>query len=149
MLLSSDGCFNLSSIWILPSLCGTRLRCQSQEAAWVFVWQLIWHCLLLFPLLLEPRPLLPNHLHNTSGLQDIFYITSYIEWQTRCNSEFPVTDKIGSQEAWDLPLLSKKLDEILSAAHTQAGHARLTAATALHSVDFLLFFVFLNMRSST
>ena len=73
----------------------------------------------------------------TRYLQDIFYTTSCIEWQTRCNSEFPDTDKIWSQKAWDLPLVSKKLDGVLSAAHTQAGHARLIAATALHSGDFL------------
>ena len=51
--------------------------------------------------------LLPNCLHDTSGLQDIFYTTSCIEWQTRCNSELPDTDKIGSQKAWDSPLVSK------------------------------------------
>ena len=79
----------------------------------------------------------PNRLQDTSGLQDIFYTTQCFEWQTRCNSEFPDTDKLGSQKAWDSPLVSKKLDGVLLAAHTQAVHARLIAATALHSGDFL------------
>ena len=51
----------------------------------------------------------------------------------RCNSELLNADKIEIFFKWDSPLVSKKLDGVLSAAHIQAGHARLIAATALHS----------------
>ena len=144
MILSSDRRrrFNSSSIWNLPSLCGTRLRCHLPVSRGGLGVQLTTD--LALPAFLSSVAgastltvrLLPNRLKDTSGLQDIFYTTSCIEWQTRCNSEFPDTDKIWSQKAWDLPLVSKKLDGVLSAAHTQA-HARLIAATALHSGDFL------------
>ena len=56
MILSFDGRFNSFSIWIWPSLCGTRLHCQSQEVAWVFVWQTICRCLLFFRLFPGPWP---------------------------------------------------------------------------------------------
>ena len=67
----------------------------------------------------------------------MYRMASTMQYVFKKNSEFPDTDKIGSQKAWDSPLVSKKLDGVLSAARTQAGHARLIAATALHSGDFL------------
>jgi hypothetical protein len=41
------------------------------------------------------------------------------------------------QKAWDLPLVSRKLEIVKSAAQNQVGLARLIAATAPHSGDFL------------
>jgi hypothetical protein len=43
----------------------------------------------------------------------------------------------GVQKAWDMPIMNRKREELLSAAQNQAGRARLIAAAAPHSGDFL------------
>ena len=81
--------------------------------------------------------LLPSRLHAASGLQDALYITACLEWQTRCNAVVPDLARLKIQKAWDLPLVNRRLEEVMSAAKTQAGRARLIAAAAPHSGDFL------------
>jgi len=81
--------------------------------------------------------LLPSRLHGISGLQDAHYISACLEWQARCNAVVPDTERLSIQKAWDVPLVQRKLQEVMSAANTQVGRARLFAATAPHSGDFL------------
>ena len=80
--------------------------------------------------------LLPNRLHGTSGLQDIFYTTHASNGKHDATANFQTQIRLGVKKHGDSPLVSKKLDEVLSAAHTQAGHARLIAATALTLATF-------------
>jgi hypothetical protein len=83
------------------------------------------------------RQLLPTRLHASSGNLDPLCVEASIVWQSRCNSAIPDTARTGIQKAWDSPLMSRKLEEVMSAAQTQAGRARLIAAAAPHSGDFL------------
>ena len=81
--------------------------------------------------------LLPSHLHGESGLQDPLYLGACIEWHTQSNAVVPDMEKIGTQKVWDSSLVSRKFEGMLSAALTQVGRARLIAAAASHSGDFL------------
>jgi hypothetical protein len=72
-----------------------------------------------------------------SSIRDPAYIVANLEWQQRSTVVVPDESKIGVQKAWDTPLVSRKLEEVLSAAQTQVGRARLIAAAAPHSGDFL------------
>jgi hypothetical protein len=81
--------------------------------------------------------LLPSRLHAVSGDRDPACVAACLEWQTRCASTVPDPAKSGIQKAWDLPVVSRKREELLSAAQTQVGRARLIAAAAPHSGDFL------------
>jgi len=83
------------------------------------------------------RQLLPTRLHASSGNLDPVCVEATVEWQSRCNSATPDTARTGIQKAWDSPLVSRKLEEVMSAAQTQVGRARLIAAAAPHSGDFL------------
>ena len=49
----------------------------------------------------------------------------------------PDVTMASKQKAWDKPLVSKKLEEVMSAAQTQSGRARILAAAAPHAGDFL------------
>jgi hypothetical protein len=64
-------------------------------------------------------------------------VVACTEWQTRCLTAVPDPASSGVQKAWDTPIVSKKRDEVFSAAQNQAGRARLIAAAAPHSGDFL------------
>jgi hypothetical protein len=81
--------------------------------------------------------LLPSRLHSVGGTQDTFYISAGIEWQSRCGMAVPDAASIGAQKAWDSPQVLKKFDEVFAAAQTQSGRARIIAAAAPHSGDFL------------
>ena len=81
--------------------------------------------------------LLPSRFSNSSGTLDQIYVAASLEWQTRCNSVVPEASRAGVQKAWDVPLVIRKHEEVLLAAQTQAGRARLIAAAAPHSGDFL------------
>ena len=81
--------------------------------------------------------LLPARLHAVSSIRDPAYIVANLEWQQRSTVVVPDGSKIGVQKAWDTPLVSRKLEEVLSAAKTQVGRARLISAAAPHSGDFL------------
>jgi hypothetical protein len=65
--------------------------------------------------------LLLNRLHTASDLQDALYITACLKRQTRCNAVAPDTARCGIQKAWDVPLVNRKLEDVMSAAQTQAG----------------------------
>ena len=60
-----------------------------------------------------------------------------LEWQQRSTVVVPDGPRICVQKEWDTPLVSRKLEEMISAAQTQVGRARLIAAAAPHSGDFL------------
>lgn len=81
--------------------------------------------------------LLPRRLHAVSGSGDPTCTAACVEWQTRCNATVPVSASVGVQKAWDAPIVNRKHEEIMSAAPNQAGRARLIAAAAPHSGDFL------------
>ena len=81
--------------------------------------------------------LLPARLHALSSTRDPVYIAANQEWQLRSNAVVPDGSRIGVQKAWDTPLVNRKLEEVISAAQTQVGRARLIAAAAPHSGDFL------------
>jgi hypothetical protein len=81
--------------------------------------------------------LLPSRLHSLSGSHDPVYLAACMEWQTRCAAAVPDLARAGVQKAWDAPVVSRKYEEVMSAAQNQAGRARLIAAAAPHSGDFL------------
>ena len=81
--------------------------------------------------------LLPSRLHAVSGNRDPVCIAACLEWQTRCGSVVPDPARAGVQKSWDAPIVSRKREEVLSAAQNQIGRARLIAAAAPHSGDFL------------
>ena len=83
--------------------------------------------------------LLPSRLHSSSATEDSLYITASLQWQSRSGTTVPEQSMAGIQKAWDKdkPLVAKKSELVLSAAQTQAGRARLIAAAAPHSGDFL------------
>jgi hypothetical protein len=82
--------------------------------------------------------LLPNRMRHSLGILDSLYITAQLEWQTRCSTAVPDATRSSDQKAWDAPLVSQKLEiEVMSNAQTPARRARLIAAAALHSGDFL------------
>ena len=81
--------------------------------------------------------LLPARLHAVSSMRDPVYIAANLEWQQRSTVVVPDGSRTGAQKAWDTPLVNRKLEEVLSAAQTQVGRARLIAAAAPHSGDFL------------
>ena len=81
--------------------------------------------------------LLPARLHAVSSIRDPAYIVANLEWQQRSTVVVPDGLRIGVQKEWDTPLVSRKLEEVISAAQTQVGRARLIAAAAPHSGDFL------------
>jgi hypothetical protein len=60
-----------------------------------------------------------------------------IEWQLRSNAALPNLPQRAIQKAWDSPLLDVVSARVLSAAQTQAGFARLTAAAAPFAGAFL------------
>jgi hypothetical protein len=45
--------------------------------------------------------------------------------------------KVWCPDAWVMPLVNRKLEEVMSAAQTQAGRTRFKATAAPHSGDFL------------
>ena len=81
--------------------------------------------------------LLPSRLHAASGSLDPAFVTATVEWQTRSNERAPSPETAGAQKAWDSPLVSRKREEVLLAAQTPVGRARLIAVAAPHSGDFL------------
>ena len=81
--------------------------------------------------------LLPTRLHAVSGIRDPLCIAACLEWQTRCDAAVLDSERVSIQRTWDAPLVSRKREEVLSAAQNQAGRARLIAAAAPHSGDFL------------
>ena len=81
--------------------------------------------------------LIPSCLHAVSGNCDPVYIAACLEWQTRCGAAVPEPVRAGVQQAWDAPVVNRIREEVLSAAHNQAGRARPIAAAAPHSGDFL------------
>ena len=81
--------------------------------------------------------LLPSRMHAVSGNLDPISVAACIEWQSRCNTAVPDSARAGIQKAWDMPIVSRKSEQVMSAADTQVGRARLIAAAAPHSGDFL------------
>ena len=81
--------------------------------------------------------LLPTRLHAVSGSLDPLCVVACLEWQTHYNATIPDRTMAGVQKAWDGPVVSRKREELLLAAQNQAGRARLIAAAAPHSGDFL------------
>ena len=81
--------------------------------------------------------LLPSSLRAASANCDPLCIVASLEWQTRCNSTVPDPVVVGIQKAWDSPVMSQKQKKVWSAAHNQAGRARLIAAACPRSGDFL------------
>ena len=82
--------------------------------------------------------LLPSRLHAVSSTNDPVYVAASLEWQAHCNSAVPDSAQAGHQnKAWDIPCVNRKREVVISAAQSQAGLARLIAATAPHSDDFL------------
>ena len=103
-----------------------------------FVWRQTWLCLASVngaaKLTLQ---LLPSRLHAVSGNLDPLCVAACFEWQSRCNTAVPESAQAGIQKAWDMPIVSRKSEQVMSAALTQVGRARLIAAAAPHSGDFL------------
>ena len=83
------------------------------------------------------KKLTPPRLHDSVGELDPYLIAAREEWLSL--SSFPCPDSSISsiQKAWDSPLVNLKKEKVLSAAQSQAGRARLIAAAAPHSGDFL------------
>ena len=81
--------------------------------------------------------LLPSRLHAVSGNLDPVCTAACLEWKNRYDATEPDPVKASVQKAWDAPVVSSKREEVLSSAQDQAGRARLLAATAPHSGDFL------------
>ena len=80
--------------------------------------------------------LLPLHLHSSAGLHDQLFTSAVDEWKILSGlNQPPVLSS--KQKAWDKPLVKIASEQVLSAAHNQAGIARLTAVAAPHSGDFL------------
>jgi hypothetical protein len=80
--------------------------------------------------------LLPSRFQVSSGIQDPVYVTAFLEWQTSCHAAVPESSRAGVQKSWDEPLVNQKHEEVLSAAQSPVGRARLIAAAAPHSGDF-------------
>jgi hypothetical protein len=79
----------------------------------------------------------PNHYHSTSGVSCATNISACIEWNSRSGSSaVPDVAAASKQKTWNRPLVLKKIEEVMSAALTQSGRARILAATAPHASDF-------------
>lgn len=76
--------------------------------------------------------LLPVRLRNQSVA-----LEAMERWSDLSLSAYSDVQFSGSQKAWDLPLVSRKFDAVMSAAQSPAGRARLLAAASPHSGDFL------------
>ena len=85
------------------------------------------------PLILK---LLPPRFQSSSGINDHLFLDAVTEWQNRSGQGQP-PQLISKQKAWDMPLVGIAKDRVLSAALTQAGIARLNAASAPYSGAFL------------
>ena len=81
--------------------------------------------------------LLPARLHASSSNRDPVYIAANLEWQLPSTAVLPDESRIGVQKAWNTPLVSRKLEDVIIFAQTQVGRARLIAAAAPHSGDCL------------
>ena len=80
--------------------------------------------------------LLPPRFQSLSGINNHLFLDAVSEWQTR-SSQGQLPQLISKQTAWDMPLVGIAKDRVLSAALTQAGIARLNAASAPYSGAFL------------
>ena len=81
--------------------------------------------------------LLPPRLHPSAGTSDPLFEQAVTEWQLRSNAVLPNLPHRAIQKSWDSPLLDVLSARVLSAAQTQAGFARLTAAAAPFAGAFL------------
>jgi hypothetical protein len=78
--------------------------------------------------------LLPARFHSSAGINDTVFTNACVIWQATSGAVVPDSFK---QEAWDGPLVAVKSDDMLQAAQTQVGRARLIAAAAPHAGDYL------------
>lgn len=81
--------------------------------------------------------LLPSRLLSVSGNLDPVCAAACLEWVNRYDAAVPDPVKASVQKAWDAPIVTWKYEEVLQSAQDQAGRARLLAAAAPHSGDFL------------
>jgi hypothetical protein len=80
--------------------------------------------------------ILAPRFHNSAGINNQLFVAAVEEWKTRAN-QCQLPEVIIKQRAWDAPLVGVAMEVVLSAAHNQAGIARLNAAAAPHSGAFL------------
>ena len=78
--------------------------------------------------------LLPARFHSSAGINDTVFTNACLIWQATSGAVVPDSFK---QKAWDGPLVAVKSDDVLQAAQTQVGRARLIAAAAPHAGDYL------------
>ena len=83
------------------------------------------------------KKLTPPRLHDSVGDFDPYLIAAREEWLILSSCPCPDSSISSIQKAWDSPLVNLKKEKVLSAAQSQAGRARLIAAAAPHSGDFL------------
>ena len=83
------------------------------------------------------KKLTPPRLHDSVGELDPYLIAAREEWLSLSSCPCPDSSISSIQKAWDSPLVNLKKENVLSAAQSQAGRARLIAAAAPHSGDFL------------
>ncbi len=57
--------------------------------------------------------LLPSRLHAVSGNLDPLCVAASIEWQSRCNTAVPDSARAGIQKAWDMPIVSRKSEQVM------------------------------------
>jgi hypothetical protein len=78
--------------------------------------------------------LLPARFHSSAGINDSVFINAYVLRQATSGAVVPDAFK---QMVWDNPLVAVNSDDVLQAAQTQVGRARLIAAAVPHAGDNL------------
>ena len=57
-------------------------------------------------------------------------------WTSLSHVRWPLPPFSRAQKSWDWPLLKLKFDNVMSAAQSPVGRARLLAVTSPHAADF-------------
>ena len=78
--------------------------------------------------------LLPSRLRHVT---DPAVISAQNAWTSLSHVPCPFPPFSSAQKSWDWPLLKLKFDNVMSAAQSPVGRARLLAVTSPHSGDFL------------
>jgi hypothetical protein len=78
--------------------------------------------------------ILPDRFH---GVEDPFTGQALSSWSKLCSSPMPTGSLLSSQRAWDRAVITQTSDYLLSTAADDYTRARLRAASAPHSGDWL------------
>jgi len=116
----------MSLMMSLSTLVATRCRNNSQNAAQHYSpnQMILYHscCLLVYV---------------TLQIQQSSLISAQNAWTSLSHVPCPFPPFSSAQKSWDWPLLKLKFDNVMSAAQSPVGPARLLAGASPHSGDFL------------